>query len=59
MTAKLVAVAYYLVERDHKEELLKLINFVCGCTSTKKNPIRQKQPLDKIGDTEDKNGKGN
>ena len=54
MMAKLVAVAYYLVERDHKEELLKLINFVCGCTSTKKNSIRQKQPLDKNGRNDDK-----
>ena len=54
MTAKLVAVAYYLVERDHKEELLKLINFVCGCTSTKKNLSDQKQPLDKNGGNDDK-----
>ena len=57
MMAKLVAISHYLVIRDDHEELIKLINFVCRPASGVKYSIRQKQPSDKNGGTDDNNDK--
>ena len=42
MTAKLVAVAYHLAERDHENELIKLINFACRCVDTTQSVIQSR-----------------
>ena len=44
-TAKLVAVTNYLVQGDFKDELLKLINFVCKHARRKGIVIRRKPGL--------------
>ena len=58
ITAKLVAVAYYLAERNHEKELIKFINFACRCADTTQSAIRQKPPPDQIGGADNKNAKG-
>ena len=48
-TAKLVAVAYYLVENNDHDELIELIRYTCRPASVAKSRIRRKLPSDKNG----------